>query len=818
MIHKALLVLLLLLSAISVNAQKPVTEDVIKTKLLTPYDNYFALNREMIYTQFNKSRYVTGDDIWFTSWVLNPSDKRLSFSTTKLYVELWSGDKKMISRKILYVKGGTATSFFHVPDSLNAGTYCFRAYTNWMRNFYEEKEFNTLLTILGPPANNSKNNYSSPRAKVITDNKVTAKAEPKKDYDIQFLPESGHFIEGIDNVFGVKVTNSYGHGVPVKGKVVDSTNEEQASFATNQLGMTNLTINEATNHSLRSIIELPDGSSREVKLPKTEKQGVAINVNAYLKDVVWIRLQTNKLTQSLHQTYILMVHANGNMYNNYKVSFTASPSVQFKLNKKDLGNGIIYATLFNEDLTPVAERLFYNQNTTSKGKISIKTESLAYDSYKLTLSATDSLSKAQIAKFSFSVLPEGTLMNNFPSNMFAESRLRPALKGDIENPGYYFEKNNTEHAMALDNLLLTQGWRKYNWPEISKNSKKPFTYPSELEFAINGVVKNWIKNKPEANSKISVISPQNNLLMVSPVDKNGQFNFTKLNLKDSTYLIASASGKSGSKWNRVLQMTIPETILKTPDFDQIQTESVKKNEITEEIPKMTKGVIKLAEVVITANKKNPFGNNPYVSIMSRQFELTKDNYTQYNDIEQILMSYFNITVQTDDNGQTVFNMGRSASLSKRNPTMTIDGVRVHEPYEILTFPLNMVEAIAVDKTGAGGMGKGGGVIAITTRTTPLFDMKEEATNMKRLTVNGYSTPKEYFEPMYLIQPENPDYSKYAAIYWKPEIVTDSTGTASFKFTVPQPLKAVVIKAEGINYDGLIFLHEEKIMLPGREKN
>ena len=89
---------------------------------------------------------------------------------------------------------------------------------------------------------------------------------------------------------------------------------------------------------------------------------------------------------------------------------------------------------------------------------------------------------------------------------------------------------------------------------------------------------------------------------------------------------------------------------------------------------------------------------------------------------------------------------------------------------------------------------------------------------KRLTINGYSTPKEYFEPMYLIQPENPDFSKYAAIYWKPEIITDSTGTASFTFTVPQPLKSVVIKAEGINYDGLIFLHEEKIQLPGREKN
>jgi hypothetical protein len=205
-------------------------------------------------------------------------------------------------------------------------------------------------------------------------------------------------------------------------------------------------------------------------------------------------------------------------------------------------------------------------------------------------------------------------------------------------------------------------------------------------------------------------------------------------------------------------------------------------------------------------------------MMSRQFELTKDNYKQYNDIEQLLSSYFNVFVTTNQDGQTVFNMGRNSSAANRNPSMTIDGVRVHEAYEILSFPLNMVEAIAVDKSGNGIMGRGNGAIAITTRTTPLFDMPGEATNMKRLTVNGYSTPKAYFEPMYLIQPESPDFSKYAAIYWRPEIVTDSTGTASFKFTVPQPLKSVVIKAEGINFNGLIFLKDEKFILPGRENN
>jgi len=812
MFHKILLVALVIFTAFSANAQKSLTEDLIKSKLLTPYDNYFSADREMIYTQFNKSRYLTGDDIWFTSWVLNPTSKRLSFGTTKLYIELWSNEKKLISRQILFVKGGTASNFIHLADTLSAGTYCFRAYTNWMLNFYEEKEINTPLTILKPSVImlNTKPISSKP--------KTVQPLVSKTSYDIQFLPESGHYIEGIDNVFGVKVTDEHGHGVIAKGKVVDSTNSEIATFTTNQMGITTFIVANAPNQTIRAIVELSDKSTKEVALPRPEKLGVAININDFLQKVVWIRLQTNAMTRSQNHSYILMIHSNGVMYDNYKINFSTAASTQFKINKADLGNGIIYATLFNEDLTPIAERIFYNKNGIYKGKVSLRTQALTNDTVKLTVATTDSLSKPQVAKLSLSILPGGSLMNNFSNSLFLESQLRPILKGDIENPGFYFEKNNTEHLIALDNLLMVQGWRKYDWKEITKPGPLKFTHQKEDAFLINGEVKNWLRNKPELKSRIVLFSPQNNLVMQSQVDNEGKFRFDKLYLRDSSYVIASASSIKGAKWNRVLIMSIPEATLNAPDLNQIATIPAKENEIIDDIPNMTKGVIRLGEVVVTAPMKNPFSNNIYVSIMSRQFKLTKDNYMHYNDLQQLLLSYFNVTVTIDEEGQYHFNMGRGISSSK-TPIMTIDGIKVLEPIELLSYPMNMIEDVAVDKSGTmGGMQGGGGVIAITTRTTPLFEMTAESTNLKRLIVKGYSPPKEYFEPKYLIQPENADFSRYATIYWKPELVTDSTGVASFKFVVPHSLKTLEIRAEGINYEGLIFLHEEKLTLPDRENN
>jgi hypothetical protein len=842
MMNRTLVTLLIFFSAFSVNAQKTMIDDVIKSNLLTPYVNHFAANHEMIYTQFNKSSYLTGDDIWFTSWIMNPLDKHLSFNTTKLYVELWSGEKRMINRKILFVNGGTASNFIHLEDTLAPGTYCFRAYTSWMRNFYEEKEFNNSITILAPTGYNKNGNLPSNKSVLTSTSKpkVTFVNESGSGYDIQFLPEGGHFIEDLTNIIGVKVTDVYGRGVAVKGQVIDSAKNEIAAFETNKMGMSRIVIANASKSNYKAIIELPEGGTREVKMQDPEKQGVGINVTAYLKGLILVRLQINPLTRSLNQSYFLMIHSNGVNFKNYHIGFKEDPSVQIMINKEDLGNGIIYATLFNEDLVPIAERIFYNQKGIVKGKISITTNVLINDSVSLSIKSTDSLSVIQVAKFSISVLPEGTSMNNFKSSLLTESLLRPALKGDIENPGYYFEKNNTEHLFALDNLMLTQGWRKYEWPVITQKGNKQNKYPFETAFSIDGSVKNWIKNKVEVKSQVTIISPQNKIVILAPVDSAGEFHIRNLYFKDSTYVIASASNKNGVLWNRSMQMNIPVVSLPAPDFTQFIAPPIKKEVIDDFIPKMTKGVIRLGEVVINGQKKNPFNNEMYIGLMSRQFEVTKDNYKIYADVEHILMAYFNVRIGINPlTHEKVFDMGRGdlqfnlgSKYGDKNlqpgatdqpvpkpPVLLVDGMQVSDIDELLSIPMNTIESIAVDKSGTNFVrgGEDNGLIAITTRTTPIEDLNSDnILNFKKVIVKGYATPKEYFEPKYLLQPEDPNYAKYATIYWKPEIVTDTTGAASFKFHVPQPIKSIVVRTEGISYEGLFFLHEEMIALPKRD--
>ena len=56
-------------------------------------------------------------------------------------------------------------------------------------------------------------------------------------------------------------------------------------------------------------------------------------------------------------------------------------------------------------------------------------------------------------------------------NILSNLLLTSDLKGYIETPGYYF-KNNTQRLKAcLDNLMLTQGWSRFNVEDLLKEQQ-----------------------------------------------------------------------------------------------------------------------------------------------------------------------------------------------------------------------------------------------------------------------------------------------------------------------------------------------------------
>jgi hypothetical protein len=123
-----------------------------------------------------------------------------------------------------------------------------------------------------------------------------------------------------------------------------------------------------------------------------------------------------------------------------------------------------------------------------------------------------------------------------------------------------------------------------------------------------------------------------------------------------------------------------------------------------------------------------------------------------------------------------------------------------------------IEAIAVDKTGLGfGIRGAGGAIIVKTRTTPLYGYRDKI-NVNTLVVRGYSNPVAYYLPKYEVLPPDPLFTKYAGIYWNPDLVTGDDGEAMIRFEFPFALDSVDVRIEGMTGEGIIFLEEQRVSL------
>lgn len=78
--------------------------------------------------------------------------------------------------------------------------------------------------------------------------------------------------------------------------------------------------------------------------------------------------------------------------------------------------------------------------------------------------------------------------------------------------------------------------------------------------------------------------------------------------------------------------------------------------------------------------------------------------------------------------------------------------------------------------------------------------KPVASNSRRITLQGYNVPAEFYLPDYSALPDETDFRR--TLYWNPSVMPDSTGTAKVRFYNNARTRAFVISAEGIDANGV----------------
>lgn len=477
---------------------------------------------------FQKNFYIGGSD--GNSWMVS-SAQNVTFIGAKGTLELTAlitgtkGEPVALKDVDLYLMNGTkpVTKAIYQTSLLGGLALKIPFSANQVTNK------NSLLII------DKKNPQRKTRIPVILkDNKI----------DIQFMPEGGYLINGINTRVAYKAIGADGLGQNIIGKVVNEKNETVAETSLLHKGMGSFFLFPKLGEKYTFVYQY-DGIRGEIELPNAQAEGTSLRIDHLSKpDTVLIYLRASE-SKRLDNNYKFIAQLDGKVILSTAINLKAGFS-NIQIPKKDFPDGIIHFTLFSPEQIPLNERQAFINNR-KKINLVISTQEASYglrDSIALSVKATTEDGTALSGSFALSVTDDSRVYKeNSEESIASYFLLQSNLKGNIEDAQWYFSEQYKPTRLALDNLMLTQGWVGYNWAKIVEDSNLPkFTHESGN--VITGNLKRLF-DKPANNFKVTLLAMGKNLFVADTVsDGNGNFEFRNLPYLDSTaYLVKIKNAK-----------------------------------------------------------------------------------------------------------------------------------------------------------------------------------------------------------------------------------------------------------------------------------
>jgi TonB-dependent SusC/RagA subfamily outer membrane receptor len=664
--------------------------------------------------------------------------------------------------------------------------------------------------------------------KILTTIRLDEKISASKNFpvkstsnetDVKFFPEGGDMINGISTRVAFKALGSDGLGIAVSGYIADQNNVRMNEFQSEHAGMGSFKIKPSASSTYTAYITFKDGSEKAIPLPTVKTQGYVLTADNTDPNELKIKISTTELDQP-DSELTLVAQTNGQVQfvsKNKMNSRTFNASIP----KSRFPTGILQLTLFSPKNEPVAERLVFI-NHSDFLKINLRTDKAEFqkrEKVKLMLDVSDPKGKPTLGSFSIAIVDETKVPVDEASetSIISNLLLSSDLKGFIEQANYYFTDTTEAKVRQLDNLLLTQGWRRFEWKNILSNNYPTLVYGPEKSMQVSGKVTS-LNGKPVIGGKVTLFSSSGtSILLDTLTDRNGLFRFDNLYFNDSTKFIVQARNERDKKNVEIYLDRIPaQLVTKNKNEAMLEVNVNKsmfaylKNSRAQYDDLKRNGMIVrniLLDEVKVVDTKVEAKNSSNLNGAGRADAIIKAEQLQNCfDIAQCIQGRIaGIMVM---NG-IVYSMRSMNSLSGPIPMqLVLDGAFL-EPDFLSSINPNDVETIEILKSGANtaiyGSRGGGGVLIITTkRGENNRGYKNYAPGIAGYNPKGYYKGREFYSPNY----DDPKINSKIAdlrttIYWNPNVISDSTGKASVEFYNSDGTGNYKAIVEGINVNGTI---------------
>jgi hypothetical protein len=103
-----------------------------------------------VYLHVDRSKYISGEDVWFSIYSIDHESGKLSSKSAIAYVELLNPLNIPLIQKRFRLSDGRGEGNFLLPDSVSSGTYTVRAYTRSMENDLPDNCFMYEINVFNP--------------------------------------------------------------------------------------------------------------------------------------------------------------------------------------------------------------------------------------------------------------------------------------------------------------------------------------------------------------------------------------------------------------------------------------------------------------------------------------------------------------------------------------------------------------------------------------------------------------------------------------------------------------------------------------------
>ncbi|MBO6746316.1 MAG: hypothetical protein JJ904_04490 [Muricauda sp.] len=750
----------------------------------------------------NKSTYVRGEHIWFKGYMYNRVKAEPFKEAVNVYVGIYDKDGNQKEKHLVLSKEGQLQGQIAIDSSFVDGQYYIKASTSWMKDFKEDDSFVQQFMVLN--------------SELVLENN-----NPSEDYDIQFFPESGHWVSNVQSVLGIKMLDENGNaGANMVGVIRNHIGEEIVRFRTNRLGFAKVVMTPFASERYWATVSNPNGKEWRVPLPAIDSLGLVLSNRNISEDRILVLVGTNAETKREigSKPYSILIHRDG-LLKSLDVVFKENQLyASHILDKRELHSGMNILTLIDNRGVPIAERLFFNDKQIKTLSLDANVQKVDKDSMEVALTGFE---KRTTSFASISVLPVGTKAYNFSSNILSSFLLKPYVRGYIQEADQYFTDFSKRAMEDLDMLLLTQGWSKYDWDNIfNEPPQKKIQYRAGIDVfgSINSKVPKStdllvyagnqseptvipLSEQSEAFSLDNYFVEQGEELRLTLLNKRGELSMPNLFLRLDT----------GQSTDRIYELEPFRGIENDVLVDGLGEVELQNFVLPEQ------NTISLEEVVVSENRAIKRITTPFVSEGNLKVvtEETEGLYPRLLDI--IRSSGFNVWEVPNagyDRIRITTKRVLSFSLVQPSPILYIDDVRYPDFDILLDFPTTRVKSYYIDRTGAMEAGGAGGVIRVYTRKEGDVGAghSDKFTPDERFFThrvsNGFMPAKQYYTPKYN-NLSSESFRYFGSIGWFPAPEIDKNGTCTLK--IPDyGYDEIVLFVEGMDEEGRLTSSMERV--------